>query len=76
MVLDGAAIAVLGGAEQPMEAWRRGLGVRPTFRTFFRSPSQAEPLRIFLDLCRRARHPHAGRDGETRPVAAEHAALR
>ena len=75
MVLDGAAIAVLGGAEHPMgpgdTAW-----VPANVPHFFRNASQAEPLRIFWTYA----DAHATRTlvatGETRPVAAEHAALR
>ena len=75
IVLDGAAIAVLGGQEHAVgpddTVW-----VPAGLPHFFRNASQTEPLRIFWTYA----DAHATRTlvatGETRPVAAEHAGMR
>lgn len=72
MVLDGDAVAVLGGVEH-----RVGPGdtvwVAPGVPHFFRNASATEPMRIFWTYASATATRTLVATGETRPVAAEHA---
>ena len=73
IVLDGAAIAVIGGTEHPAEpgdtCW-----IPPGMAHYFRNASATEALRIFWTYASVTATRTLVATGETRPVAAEHAA--
>jgi len=75
IVLDGAGVAVVGGAEHPVgpgdTSW-----IPPGLPHFFRNTSATEPLRIFWTYASVTATRTLVSTGETRPVAAEHAADR
>ena len=73
IVLDGAAVAVIGGTEHPVgpgdTCW-----IPPGLAHYFRNASITEPLRIFWTYASVTATRTLVATGETRPVAAEHAA--
>ena len=72
IVLDGAAIAVVGGAEHPVgpgdTTW-----IPPGLPHYFRNASATGTLRIFWTYASVTATRTLTATGETRPVAAEHA---
>lgn len=73
MVLEGDAIAVLGGVEH-----RLGVGdttwIPAELPHYFRNASSTQPMRIFWTYASVVATRTLVATGETRPVAAEHAA--
>jgi quercetin dioxygenase-like cupin family protein len=72
IVLDGSAIAVIGGVEHAVgpgdTSW-----IPPNLPHFFRNPSETETLRIFWTYASITATRTLVSTGQTRPVAAEHA---
>ena len=75
IVLDGTAIAVIDGAEHSVgpgdTSW-----IPPNLPHYFRNASATKPLRIFWTYASVTATRTLVATGETRPVAAEHAADR
>jgi putative monooxygenase len=75
IVLEGQGVAVIDGAEHAVgpgdTSW-----IPPGLPHYFRNASQSEPLRIFWTYASIAATRTLVATGETRPVAAEHAADR
>ncbi|MDT7951570.1 MAG: cupin domain-containing protein [Acetobacteraceae bacterium] len=75
IVLEGHGVAVIDGAEHPVgpgdTSW-----IPPGLPHFFRNVSATEPLRIFWTYASVTATRTLVATGETRPVAAEHAADR
>ncbi len=75
IVLEGAAIAVVGGVEHPVgpgdTSW-----IPPGLPHYFRNASADQPLRIFWTYASITATRTLVATGETRPVAAEHTADR
>lgn len=75
IVLEGAAIAVVRGVEHPVgpgdTSW-----IPPGLPHYFRNASADQPLRIFWTYASITATRTLVATGETRPVAAEHAADR
>lgn len=73
IVLEGDAVAVLGGVEHPAgpgdTSW-----IPPGLPHYFRNASATQPLRIFWTYASATATRTLVATGETRPVAAEHAA--
>ena len=72
IVLEGRAIAVIGGEEHAVgpgdTSW-----IPPNLPHFFRNPSETETLRIFWTYASITATRTLVATGQTRPVAAEHA---
>ena len=75
IVLEGEAVAVIGGAEHSVgpgdTSW-----IPPGVPHFFRNPSESATLRIFWTYASVTATRTLVATGQTRPVAAEHAAAR
>lgn len=73
IVLEGSGVAVIDGTEHLVgpgdTSW-----IPPGLRHYFRNASAAEPLRIFWTYASITATRTLVASGETRPVAAEHAA--
>ena len=73
IVLEGSGVAVIDGTEHPVgpgdTSW-----IPPGLRHYFRNVSTVEPLRIFWTYASITATRTLVASGETRPVAAEHAA--
>ncbi len=75
IVLEGAGIAVVGGAEHSVTAGDTSW-IPPGLPHYFRNASATEPLRIFWTYASVTADRTLVATGETRPVAAEHSADR
>ena len=73
LVLDGSGVAVIDGTEHPVQAGDTSW-IPPGLPHYFRNVSDVESLRIFWTYASIAATRTLVASGETRPVAAEHAA--